>query len=456
MGSALQHKVSIASSAHPADEVETAVDSTPVKYLKIGIWVYLGLLIFEGALRKWVLPGLSEPLLIVRDPVAIGIIVYAWYYRMFPTVNYVIAMVIIGSISFLTTLFIGHGNIIVTVYGARILFIHFPLIFLIGSILTKSDVVKMGKFIIYASIPIALLVGLQFFSPQSAWVNKAVGGITASGFTGAMGYFRPTATFSFTNGTTLYFSMVASFLFYFWLRPNGLNKLVLIAATVGLIAVIPFSISRGLAFSVGVILIFLLFSVSQKPKFFGQIVVALISFVILIFFLQKIEFFQTSTEVLFTRFEVAARSEGGLEGTLIDRYLGGLISAIVEADERPFFGKGLGLGTNAGSALMGSGRTFLVGEGEWGRLIGEMGAVLGIATIGIRLLLSFEYALKSYRALRKESILPWMLLSFTLIVFPQGQWAQPTTLGFSTMIMGLLIASLNDVKHPLKDSGKQG
>ncbi|MCA1761454.1 MAG: hypothetical protein ABR574_03150 [Cryomorphaceae bacterium] len=435
---------------------EIAKRERPVRLLKIGVWLYFFLLIFEGALRKWFLPGFSELILIIRDPVGIVIMVYAWYYRLFPTVNYIVAMFIIGGIAFFTTLFIGHGNIFVSLFGARILLIHFPLIFLIGTFFNKDDVIKMGKVIVWISIPMVILIALQFYSPQSALVNRGVGGnLEGSGFSGAMEFFRPSGTFSFTNGTTLFFSMAASFIFYFWLRPNGVHKIVLLAATVALIAAIPLSISRGLVFSIGVILIFLIFSVSQKPKFMGQIVVTLISFFILVFFLQKIEFFQTSTEVLQTRFDNAARSEGGLEGTLVDRYLGGLISAIVEADERPFFGKGLGLGTNAGSALMGSGRVFLLSEGEWGRLIGEMGAVLGIATIVIRLLLSFDYALKSFRALKREKILPWMLLSFALLVFPQGQWAQPTTLGFSTLIMGLLIASLNDVKHPATDSGKQ-
>ena len=43
----------------------------PRKYLKIGIWIYFYLLIFEGALRKWFLPSLATPLLVVRDPVAL-------------------------------------------------------------------------------------------------------------------------------------------------------------------------------------------------------------------------------------------------------------------------------------------------------------------------------------------------------------------------------------------------
>ncbi len=38
--------------------------------LKKLFWAYFLLLIFEGALRKWILPQFSAPLLLVRDPIA--------------------------------------------------------------------------------------------------------------------------------------------------------------------------------------------------------------------------------------------------------------------------------------------------------------------------------------------------------------------------------------------------
>ena len=39
--------------------------------LKKLFWAYFLLLIFEGALRKWVMPQLSAPLLLIRDPLAL-------------------------------------------------------------------------------------------------------------------------------------------------------------------------------------------------------------------------------------------------------------------------------------------------------------------------------------------------------------------------------------------------
>lgn len=43
----------------------------PYAKYRMAIWIYLFLLIFEGAIRKWVLPQLATPLLLVRDPIVI-------------------------------------------------------------------------------------------------------------------------------------------------------------------------------------------------------------------------------------------------------------------------------------------------------------------------------------------------------------------------------------------------
>jgi hypothetical protein len=40
--------------------------------IQLLFWVYFWLIIFEGAIRKWLLPGLSTPLLVIRDPIAMA------------------------------------------------------------------------------------------------------------------------------------------------------------------------------------------------------------------------------------------------------------------------------------------------------------------------------------------------------------------------------------------------
>src|SRR5205814_1031971 len=48
------------------------------------IYLYLFLLIIEGALRKWIVPQFSNPLLLVRDPVVLVIYLLAWRAHIFP------------------------------------------------------------------------------------------------------------------------------------------------------------------------------------------------------------------------------------------------------------------------------------------------------------------------------------------------------------------------------------
>lgn len=412
-------------------------------FLKTLIWAYFFLLIFEGALRKWFLPGLATPLLIVRDPVAILIIGIAWYRGLLPATPYLFGMVIIGVIGLLTATLFGHGNVWVALFGARILLVHYPMVFAVGRIFTRQDVISMGKTTLWISVPLAILIFLQFYSPQSAWVNRGVGGdLEGSGFSGAMGYYRPSGTFSFTNGTTMFFGFAAAFIIYFWLNLKNVSRILLLAATVSLLIAIPLSISRALFFGVSLSLLFAVFASSQKPKFMVRIVLALLGMALLLLLLLQIDSVQQALLIFTTRFETANEIEGGLQGVLLDRYLGGMIGALTQSSSFPFLGYGLGLGTNVGSVLAKGEVMYLISEGEWGRLIGELGPLLGLMVILIRVGLSLKISLASYSKLVRGDILPWMLLSFGLLLIPQSQWGQPTTLGFSSLVAGLLLASL--------------
>src|SRR5690606_20856043 len=118
-------------------------------------------------LRKWVLPGLSTPLLIVRDPVAIWLLITAMSRGLLRFNLYLTSMIAIGIIASIATLLVGHGNLFVTLFGARTFLLHFPLIFVIGSVFNRDDVIKIGKVTLWIAIPMALLIALQFYSPQS-------------------------------------------------------------------------------------------------------------------------------------------------------------------------------------------------------------------------------------------------------------------------------------------------
>lgn len=418
--------------------------------LKKLVWLYIVLLFFEGALRKWFLPSLATPLLVIRDPLVILILCQAAFSRTYRILNpYTLVAFLVTIIGILLTLGIGHQNLYVALFGARITALHFALIFVIGQVFDRNDVLRVGRFIMWLTPPMALLIGLQFYSPQSAWINQGIGGnIEGAGFSGALGYFRPPGTFSFTIGNTLFFDLAATFVAYFWIgRKDEIPRLLLIAATVGILAAIPLSLSRGYVFQFGITVLFLVIASLRNWHSFGRIIIAIIFIPFILVTLQQFEFFNTSIEALIGRFNLASLSEGGVEGTLLDRFLGGNIGALSNYDRTGLWGQGLGIGTNVGAFLISGSITFLVGENEWERIIGELGLFLGLAAILIRVFLATHLGYRSILKVLQGDPLPWMLLSFGLVQIVYGQWASPTVHGFGVLIASLLVSALNTPKY---------
>lgn len=413
--------------------------------LKQGVWLYFFLLIFEGTLRKWLLPSLATPLLLIRDPLSIWILFTCFGTDFLKYNAYIFIIFIVTVISFITTLLFGHGNIPVALFGARIFLIQFPMIFAIGKIFTKADVIAMGRWVLYLSIPMIILITIQFYSPQSALVNRGVGGdLAGAGFAGALDYFRPPGTFSFTNGNALFFILTGVFVFYFWLEKQQIKKSVLILASIALILSIPFSISRSLFFSLSFFAIFLIFALVRSSKGVKNLVQIIAILTLVIIIMSKFSFVQNGIEAFTSRFESANEAEGGLKGVFLDRYLGGMISAFSNNSSLAFFGSGLGMGTIVGSTILTGNQTFLIAEGEWGRLTGEMGLILGLSVILIRCFLTIDLLKQAFRKIKNQEYLPWMLVAMVLLILPQGQWAQPTSLGFTVLISGLCMASLKN------------
>ena len=90
------------------------IDSPGIRAL---VWVYLFLLIFEGVLRKWILPTLSDPLLLVREPFLVLIYLMALGRGIFPLNGYVAALAVIGAIAGVNGITVGSQDPIVTAYG---------------------------------------------------------------------------------------------------------------------------------------------------------------------------------------------------------------------------------------------------------------------------------------------------------------------------------------------------
>jgi hypothetical protein len=412
--------------------------------IKIAIWLYFFLWIFEGALRKWVLPSLATPLLIVRDPVAIYIILRAIYLNVKFTNAYLVCAYIITLLSLIITITFGHGNLFVGVYGARIMLLHFPLIFIIGAVFTKEDILKMGYVLLAFNILMTLIVYLQFISPQTAFINIGLGGEGSAGFGGESGYFRPPGTFSFITGLASFYIMVSVFIFYFWLSGERISKILLICSTLALIFALPLTISRTAVGGVVLVGVFAFIGSSTGIKSIMKLVFTVFIIFILFTVLQKTTtIFSLGTEVFMDRVDTASVQSGGFKESFFSRAVDGFVSPIVNLMKLPLFVGKLGMGTNAGAQMLSGSNGFLIAEDELSRIAGEQGLVLGGGIIILRLGLALSLFLKSIRLPNENKLLPLIFCGTALFSLTQGQWAQPSMLGYSVMVTGLLLASIN-------------
>ncbi|MCG8528298.1 MAG: hypothetical protein MI748_18095 [Opitutales bacterium] len=422
-----------------------------VKYL---IWCYLFLLVFEGALRKWVLPGLSNQLLIVRDPLALLIYVIAYTKIPKSVINpYTITIAAITGLSFVTTLVLGHGNLVVAVFGARVIALHFPMIFVIGYFLNREDVILIGKTFLLIAIPMTLLLIAQFSSPQGAWVNRAPGGGYGASITGALGKYRPPGTFSFITGVVQFYTLTAGFLlsalferryFPFWLTISICGA-VLIA--------VPISISRTLFLNSIILLAAAIYGIYRSggsaKGLIRFAVIAVLGFALA----SQFQAFDEGMEAFSARWENSTGDDvEGFQTSIVDRFFGELTRPLKSLMNVSIFGQGLGLGTQAGAKLATGERGFLMGEGEWERLIFEMGSIFGLGIIVFRVFFCFKTGVMTHKALARKNLLPWLIFMTTALLVFNGQWGQPTTLGFTVSGAGLALAAIRIPKRKKKRS----
>jgi membrane-associated phospholipid phosphatase len=414
------------------------------------IWLYFLLLIFEGTFRKWILPQYSDVLLIIRDPVAIAIYVLALKARIFPRNVYILSLGIIAFLSGLVSLLVLEPYlavkplVLVTGYGFRSNFLHLPLIFVIGKVMDEDDVKKLGWWILLGLIPMCVLLAVQFNSAPDAWVNRTAGLGDTQQITAGAGKIRPAGPFSFVSGVVFYAALSASYLLYASLSRGLYRNWLLYSAGLALVVTIGVSGSRSTLLAVLVVLSSLIALIFFRPSAVNQFARNLFIVVVVLFVASRLPVFNEGMQVLSDRFTGTAEAEETtIAGGLAFRMLSGFIEGFQLLTRAPIGGYGLGIGTNGGAKFL-TGRTiFLLTEGEWGRVVLESGPILGFAFLAWRTILTLKIGLISIRTLKEGNILPIMLYAAGFLALLNGQFGQPTTLGFAVFLCGLCLAAAN-------------
>jgi len=74
-------------------------------------------------------------------------------------------------------------------------------------------------------------------------------------------------------------------------------------------------------------------------------------------------------------------------------------------------------------------------------MILEMGPIMGIIFLGMRVGLAGWMFFRSLQYAREKTMLPILLFGVCGVLIVSGQWGQPTILGFAVFIGGLCLAS---------------
>jgi hypothetical protein len=433
---------------------------TVIRSIKILIWVYFALLIFEGALRKWVMPGLAEPLLIVRDPVVILIYALALAAGVFPRNVFMVVLGALVALAVVFSMLAGQSNFIVTAYGIRTNFLHVPLIWVMAAVLDRRDAERLGLAVLAVAIPMTLLMVEQFRSPIDAWINRGVGSDEGGQIYGAAGHIRPPGFFSFITGPMSFFPLAAAFFLQFVTRPPGgrWRWLFVLASGVAIFIALPVSISRGTMINtaaVGAVFVACLFATGVRA---GGVVRFAGAAAVLALVLSLLPVFHEARTAFMDRWDTAASQvDDDPWGYLGMRIASGFTDPIMSAGSAPFFGYGIGVGSNVGARLIGGRMGFALGENEWTRSIQEMGPMRGIAFIALRCAIALRLFALSWRALRqRRDALPMLIWTAASPLIVLQQWAPPTLLGFAVFGGGLVMASLNYppvFAPPVRDAG---
>lgn len=413
--------------------------------IKILIWVYLALLLAEGALRKWLLPSWSDPLLVVRDPVVLLIYALALSARIFPINRFVLVIAALAGLSAVASVLGGHTNALVIAYGVRINYLHLPLIWIMGTVLDRRDVERIGASLLLASIPMTLIMVEQFRSPMGAFINRGVGADEVGQIFGADGRIRPPGLFAFISGPQLFYPLCAAFFFDEIGGAKRLPWYVLIVCGAAIAVALPVSISRTVMLGTGVVAVAFVCALPFASTKFSGLARSLLLLALIGAGLSRLPAFREGTDVFMMRWDSAESSPGASAWTgVVNRTVSGFTNPAYFMQNEPLLGHGIGTGSNVGARLTSGEVGFLLAEEEWGKVLLELGPVLGVAFILLRIVLVGWLGWCAWRSLRDDrNALPLLLFAAMALTILQGQWAPPTVLGFAVVGAGLLLGARN-------------
>ena len=396
--------------------------------------------LLEGALRKWVLPELSEVLYFIRDPIALALYVWCWtkglIWRHWIGTLWIglgIATSLIGLVQYLEK----DLSFIAYALAVRSYWLYMPLIIVLPCVF---DTGKMASFLrshALVMIPYAILIAIQYEGEATSYLN--IGATPEEGaaiFVGERG--RPYGMFQYYVLNVFFVATSFALL----IAGRKYNEITLWSVVLGGCSIIAHAVAISLTGSRRIWVLFaamvagmVIAALIGRRKMGGAIAVTSISMgaIALIFFGSE----QLAMELL-RRVDEA----GGVEEGIVSRSAWEALGFGQAMMEAPMFGHGLGIGTTTVVRVLDL-PIFWLGEAEVERVIFELGPIIGLGYLIARWVFGAWLVCRAMSLARhgRGEAVSAAVLTFVLL---QNSWlSYSTVVGFQIWFLaGVTIALL--------------
>ncbi len=435
------------------------VDDGPRRRIVGMVLVVYVLLIVEGALRKWALPEFGQVLFFVRDPFVLAIygmaLASGHWPRSSPLLTAALLLGLLSAVMAVVQVAVGLGNpqapLLFAAYGMRSYFFYIPLAFVVAETFRLEDLRRVVIITFTFVVLSAFLVIAQFYSPVDAPINVGTADDPLLQFRGLglnENHTRPMGFFTSDGGQKQLVVSALALVFAAWggvFGRQGVLRILLPAATLGVVACLAFSGSRGAVLSAALVVIAAMFAAARGGSEVGRArLFAVVAAILLLATVLVPLLFADGLMAFLGRWQDAQAYETTqFSGGIFGRAIYGFIDFSRLLVGTPLLGYGIGMGGNAAilaAANAGGPGLQYSAETDWARHIVDLGPVLGLAFMVFRIGLVLVVV---RRVLVSRSILATLLLGYLGYELLTGQiTGQGTINGYAWMFTGFTLAAV--------------
>jgi hypothetical protein len=349
-------------------------------HLFMAAWICV---LLQGALRKWVFPGLTILYLIQDVPLLLAYLFALWKGLVWggKLAWTCIVVAIALSIQTMLQIILVDLKIRTAVVGLHHYIFYLPILFLAPVCFNFKHRRRFIRWNMLVIVPMALLAALQSRAPKAAWINRTSAG-DDTGFGLAGDTVRATGTFNFTLTYSIWCGFAVGLVLGEWLLPPGQrsfkSKIVLLLCTLSAVLAAMVSGSRtavmlaALAFLGGFVTVVITRNIRLIVRF-GAVLVLLPILAVVAYFVVPASF-----NALVDRFS-GENAEQEI-GTRVEHMIVGFITV-------PRFsalGVGIGFGIPAANPTPGAVTGIVLSEHEGIRTVQELGTFTGATLVVMR------------------------------------------------------------------------